>query len=329
MLAALDRLFARLGDTKALADVLERRIAVETEADTQADLLHRLAVLQIHEFGEHAQGLATLRQALERVPDHAASREALEGLLDDDALFEDAFDALEFVYRTLGRTEELAKLYERRVARAQSTRDRIRARLDLARVLEERWAIASRPARRRGGGRRGSVRRGLAGGARAARRGERRVARGGRGARGGARGRAGPARGDAQDLWVRLAEWRRDKLDDTRGRRTRSPGRSRSIRRTSTSCARSRTCGARRAASASSFTRCVRAPGWRPTSATKRDLFREAKALAEGPVADRDLAEATLRDLLAEDEADLWALEELTKLRGPPGDDGEVVKLLL
>jgi tetratricopeptide (TPR) repeat protein len=63
--------------------------------------------------------------------------------------------------------------------------------------------------------------------------------------------------------------------------------------------------------------------------ATKRDLLREAKALAEGTVGDRDLAEAVLRDLVAEDEGDVWALEEMTKLRAAAGDDAEVVKLLL
>jgi tetratricopeptide (TPR) repeat protein len=137
VLSALDRLFARLGDTRGLADVLERRIAAEAEAGVQADLLHRLADLQVREFGERAQGLGTLRQALERVPDHAGSREALETLLEDDALFEEAFEALEFVHRALGRSSDLAKLYERRVKRAQTTRDRTRARLELARVREE------------------------------------------------------------------------------------------------------------------------------------------------------------------------------------------------
>jgi tetratricopeptide (TPR) repeat protein len=62
---------------------------------------------------------------------------------------------------------------------------------------------------------------------------------------------------------------------------------------------------------------------------TKRDLLREAKGLAEGTVGDRELAEATLRDLVAEDEGDLWALEELTKLRIAANDDEQVVKLLL
>jgi tetratricopeptide (TPR) repeat protein len=62
---------------------------------------------------------------------------------------------------------------------------------------------------------------------------------------------------------------------------------------------------------------------------TKRDLLREARALADRPLGDPALAEATLRDLVAEDEGDLWALAELTVLRANAGDDGEVVTLLL
>ena len=71
------------------------------------------------------------------MPDHAASREAIESLLADEGLFDEAFEALEFVHRTLGKCEDLAKLYQRRVARAPSTRDGTPARLDLDRVLEE------------------------------------------------------------------------------------------------------------------------------------------------------------------------------------------------
>src|ERR1019366_5829435 len=99
--------------------VLERRIAIEGTPALQADLYHRLAALQIREFGEKRQGLSTLRSALERVPDHGPSREAALALLDDDALFADAFDVLEGVYRALGKSEELAKLFERRVGRAR------------------------------------------------------------------------------------------------------------------------------------------------------------------------------------------------------------------
>src|SRR5262249_23349804 len=112
-------------------------IAVEAEGAVQADLHHRLATLQLREFGERSRGLATLRSALDRVPDHEPSRVAIEGLLEDSDLFDQAFEALEGVSRTLGRTDALAKLYGRKVDRATEVRERNRARLDLARVLDE------------------------------------------------------------------------------------------------------------------------------------------------------------------------------------------------
>ena len=62
---------------------------------------------------------------------------------------------------------------------------------------------------------------------------------------------------------------------------------------------------------------------------TKRQLFREAKVLAEEQVKDLALTEQVLRQLLSEDEAHLWALEELTRLREAAGDFPEVLKLLL
>jgi tetratricopeptide (TPR) repeat protein len=331
VLGALDRLFARLGDTRALADVLERRIAVEAQAGVQADLLHRLASLQIDEFKEKSQGLATLRQALERVPDHGPSRAALEKLLEDDALFDDAFDALEFVLGALSLSEELAKLYERRVTRARATRDKTHARLALARVLEERV------------GDRGRAQRAVEAAVvenpsddEALQELERLAAANGAWAEaadalGGALDAAAEEMPAATrtDLWVRLAGWRRDKLQDARRAEDafakalgidpenvdvlrsledirRAPGRERELVHTLRTRAR-----------------------LEGDLATKRDLLREAKALAEGTVGDRELAEAVLRDLVAEDEGDLWALEELTKLRGAAGDDAEVVRLLL
>jgi tetratricopeptide (TPR) repeat protein len=330
VLAALDRLFGRLGDSRALADVLERRIAVEADVRVQADLLHRLASLQIGEFGERSQGLATLRQALERAPDHAASRAALEKLLDDDALFDDAFDALEFVLRALSMSEDLAKLYERRVVRARGSHDKTRARLELARVLEERVgdrrraqraveaSIADEPADDEA----------LTELERLAMAND-------------AWGEAADALATALDgtndlpaatrmeLWVRLAGWRRDKLRDARRAEDafatalaidpenvdvlraledirRAPGRERELVHTLRTRAR-----------------------LEGDIAVKRELLREAKGLADGPVGDSTLAEAVLRDLVAEDEGDVWALEELTKIRVAAGDDNEVVRLLL
>ncbi|MBV9945925.1 MAG: hypothetical protein JOZ69_03660, partial [Myxococcales bacterium] len=331
VLAPLDRLFSRLGDARSLAEVLERRVAVEAHPGVRAELLYRLAILQIREFGDAARGLGTLRQALERQPEHGPSREALESLLDEPGLFDEAFDALEFVQRALGRYEELAKLYERRVARAQSAVDRTRARLNLARVLEETLgdrrraqhvleaAVADDPAdeevlaeleRLAGvGGTWGPAADALAG------------------ALDGAAAADLPASTRAE-LWVRLALIRRGKLGDPRGAEDaytkalaidpenlevlrsleeirRAPGRERELVQTLRTRAR-----------------------LEADAGVKRDLLREAQALAESAVGDRALAEAALRDLMAEDDGDLWALEELTRLRQLAGDHVEVVKLL-
>ena len=82
-----------------------------------------------------------------------ASRAALEKLLEDDALFDDAFDALEFVLRALGLSEELAKLYERRVSRARVTARSRRTRGSSSRACSRSASGTSRersaPSRRR------------------------------------------------------------------------------------------------------------------------------------------------------------------------------------
>src|SRR5262249_15479573 len=62
---------------------------------------------------------------------------------------------------------------------------------------------------------------------------------------------------------------------------------------------------------------------------TKRDLFREAKELAEDKVKDPALTEEVLRQLLVEDEANGWALEELTRLEEAKSAWRDVLDLLL
>ena len=89
VLAALDRLYGRLADTRSLADILERRIALESDAPSAAYLNHRLALLHLG-AGESARAVVPLRAALEKVPDHEPSRAALESLLAEPALFEEA-----------------------------------------------------------------------------------------------------------------------------------------------------------------------------------------------------------------------------------------------
>ncbi|HWL85144.1 MAG TPA: hypothetical protein VNO21_05045, partial [Polyangiaceae bacterium] len=334
VLAALDRLFARLGDARALADVLERRIAIEARPEAQADLYHRLANLQIREFEEPSKGLSTLRLAVEQQPDHAPSREAMEQLLERDALFEEAFEALESVYRALERTDDLARLYERKVTRAQGPRERTRARLDLARVLE----VDAHDAKRA----QAVLEAALADDVTDAdvlHEAERLAASGG------ASGFASLSEALAKalaaepakdtpahtraELWVRLATWRRDELKNPSAAEEafvqalslepenidvlraledirRTPGRERDLVETLRTRARLES-----------------------DLHTLGELLREAKEIAETALDDPALAESTLRDWLAKDEANLWALEELTKLRERAGDHKAVIELLL
>jgi len=330
ILSALDRLYARLGDSRNLADVLERRASVEADAAVQAELTFRMAALQLKEFGEKRRALATLRTALERVPEHGPSREVLEGLLDDDDLFQDAFEALEQTYRALGRSEDLAKLYERRVGRAQGARDKNRSRLDLARVLDEQAHDAARAQR--------VVEEAIAEDASdpdALAELERLAGVTGQWKEA-AEALAGslkkatdlPAQSRAE-LWVRVAGIHKDKTQDARGAEEafaaalkldpentevlrsleelqRAPGRERDLVETLRQRARLET-----------------------DLDSKKTLLKEAKTLAETTLADAALAENVLRDLLVEDEGDLWALEELGRVRETAGAWEEVVDLLL
>ncbi|MFT3775594.1 MAG: tetratricopeptide repeat protein [Minicystis sp.] len=329
LLEALDRLHGRLGDQKALADVLERRVPLAESDKDRADLLHRLAVIQIESFGDKAQGLSTLRQALERAPDHAAACKALEALTDTRELFDEAAEALEGVYKTLGDHAALARLYEKRISYAATPGDRVRLRLDLARVLEERasdakaaqaaleaafvddptdvdvlaeierlapitdgWKAASDALDK-------SIR-------------ERDL----------------PSE-TARDLWMRIAGWRKDKIGDARSAEAaleealkhdpqsdfilreievlqRSPGRERDLVAT-----------LRRLAALDAL------------SGSSSDLRREAKTLAQTVLEDDALVEAILREMLASDENDVWALAELTTVREKVGDYKEVLSLLV
>jgi tetratricopeptide (TPR) repeat protein len=330
VLASLDRLIVRIGDPRRLADVLERRVTIESEGGLQADLLYRLGDLQIREFGQKAQGLTTLRQALERSPDEARSRQAVAALLDEDDLFEDAFDILSAAYRSLGDGREVAKLYELRVRRATTARDRIRARLELAHVLEDlaadpksaqravEAALADDPSD-------GDTLEPL----------ERLAeANGEWAAAADTLGAAIEANGDIPiatraELWVRLAGWRLARLGDT-ARAEEAYERALTLDPENLDILRALEAIRHAPGRERDLVRTLRARAHLESDiATKRDLLRQAKELAESSLADTELAEAVLRDLVAEDEGDIWAYEELTRIRAAAGDDVEVVRLLL
>jgi tetratricopeptide (TPR) repeat protein len=330
LLEALDRLHGRLGDQQALADVLERRVPLAATDKDRADLLHRLAVVQIDSFGDKAQGLGTLRQALEKAPDHGPACKALEALTDTRELFEEAAEALEGVYKTLGDHAALARLYEKRIQYAATAGERVRLRLDLAKVLEERskdpkaaqssleaafaddptdadvLAEIERLAPITDGWKGASVALDAA-----------------------IRKAKDLASETARDLWMRLAGWRKDKMGDPAAAEQayeealkhdpqsdfilreievlqRAPGRERDL--------------------VATLRRLAALDGLQGAPA---DLRREAKTLAETALKDDALVEAILREMIAADESDVWALGELTTVREKAGDHKEVFDLLV
>ncbi|HEY4118588.1 MAG TPA: tetratricopeptide repeat protein [Byssovorax sp.] len=327
LLVALDRLYLRLDDKRALADILERRVPLATEAD-QADLYHRLAVIQLEAFGEKQQGLATLRLALERSPEHAASRASLEGLTADPALFEEAAEALEGVYKARGDHAALAGLFEKRIQHAGTPAERVKMRLELARVLEEQ---AKDPAAAQA-----ALERGFAddptdldvlaeierlapltdGWKSAAGALEKAIA-------------AHELPSDtARDLWVRIATWYKDKAHDVAsaerayGRALEHDATSEFILREVEALQRA---PGRERDLVGTLRRLAALDGMQGHAA---ELRREAKGLAD-TLGDRDLAEAILREMIASDEADAWALAELTKVREAAGDWKQVFELLV
>jgi tetratricopeptide (TPR) repeat protein len=330
ILAALDRLYSRLGDSRNLADVLERRVAIEADAAAQAELTFRLACLQLKEFDEKRKALATLRAALERMPDHGASREVLAGLLDDEDLFEEAFEALEWVYRALGSSDDLAKLYERRVRRAHGVRERNRSRLDLARVLDEQSHDAARAQR--------VVEEAVADDASdpdALAELERLAGATGQwkeaaDALAAALRKATDLPAQARtELWVRVAEWHKGKTGDATSAEQ-AFSEARKLDPENTEVLRELEALQRAPGRERDLVETLRARAKLEVDLSdKRTLLREAKSLAETTLADPTLAEHVLRDLLAEDEGDLWALEELATLRERADAWADVVDLLL
>jgi tetratricopeptide (TPR) repeat protein len=330
ILAALDRLYARVGDAKALSEILERRTVVEPDAKQQAELFYRLAKLQVSDFGKKQLGLATLKQALERDADHTGARDLLEDLTGEKELFEEAAEALEAVYRAKGDNTRLTSLFEKRIAFVDAPTDRTRMRLDLVRHLEDQLkdtrraqqvledALADDPTDADVIAELERLAPINSGWASAAAKLSAAITS--------SRDLAPDA---ARDAYVRLAGWYERKLNSPAEgeaslehalekdpenveilraieKMRRAPGRERDLVATLRRLAELQT-----------------------DMDSKRDLYREAKAVAEGSVKDPALAEDVLRQLLKEDDANLWALEELTRLREAASDHAEVLSIVL
>ncbi|HKO52522.1 MAG TPA: tetratricopeptide repeat protein [Polyangiaceae bacterium] len=329
LLVALDRLYSRLGEKEKVAEILERRVTVESSEQVQADLYFRLAQLQIDSFKEPARGLSSLRLALDRAQDHEAAVDELEKLTTQHDLFEEAAEVLESVYRGRGRTDRLAKLYEKRVGHADSLEERVDMRRSLSRVLEDECKDPAAAQR--------VLEQGLL-----------EVPTDGAlldelerlaGITGDWQGSAG-ALSQAIDqhtdlsaeaavaLCVRLASWQKDHVASPSAAEAalnralgfepesddvllliealqRVPGRERDL------CATLR----RRAKLQLDEDR-------------REELYRQAQALAVA-LGDSELVESVLRELLGQDDANLWALAELTRVSEANGNFQETFELLV
>jgi tetratricopeptide (TPR) repeat protein len=340
---ALDRLYGATENWTELGRVIERRIELELGGPEQAELQYRLGKLQIERFDDKSAGLAALRLAADLHAEHKGVREELEKLTDEQDLFEEVAEALDAMYRVAGDGPARARLRNKRISYAPTAADRVRLRLELAQMLEEesfdqksaqdvvQEAFADDPtdpellaqlerlASANGGGdawRRAADAVGEA------------VA-------------AALAKGDAEapvtpelarDLYLRSAGWYKDKVGDAAAAEKRlraaleqdpkssavllaleeiqrSPGREKDLVDTLRKLAE---LGA----------------GAEGVDREPAALRREAKVLAESPIGDLDLAEKILREMLAADDADVWALTELCAVAERHEDWKELYTLL-
>lgn len=326
LLEGLDRLYTRLQDDKALADVLARRIDVAPRED-QSNLHYRLAKLQIEKQREPQKGLTSLASALEADVENREASALMETLTDNPALFEEAGQVLEGVYRQRGDNAGLAKVYEKRIKYAPTVSERVRMRLDLSRVLEERGAdqrealtvllgaLEDDPADADVLGEIERLAEATGEFARAADAAEK-----------AARDALDLSSDTATDLWIRIAGWRRDKVSD-------DPGAERALKEAAkldpenTAILRQLEILQRAEARERDLIGTLRALAKLETDETGRELRKEAMELASR-IGDAELAESILRELIAVDDTDSWALAELTTLREKAADHAEVFKLL-
>ncbi|HEV8244575.1 MAG TPA: tetratricopeptide repeat protein, partial [Polyangiaceae bacterium] len=330
LLEALDRLYERIGSFEKVAETIERRVAVEPAGDKQAELYHRLGALQIEKFEDPSRGLSSLRAALDRVAHHEGAIEALEKLTENRDLFEEAAEVLESVYRAQNRTDRLSKLFEKRVGFAATPELRMEMRRNLARVLEEEGRDPAAAQR--------VLQQGLldAPGEPALLDELERLSP----ITGNWEGAAAALRDAiekngksllpdvAVPLCLRLASWLRDKAEDKAGAEQ-ALIKGLDFDPTDDELLEQLEQLQRGAGREKELLETQRRRGKLQTDPTRREeLYRQAKGLAEG-LGDAALVESVLRELLGQDDANLWALSELAKVREAAGDYKETFKLVV
>ena len=132
-LEALDRLYGATENWPLYAEVLEKRIELDTDEATLIDLKYRLAQAQFKHLNEEGNALSNYREILLISAEHQGARLALEGMLRHPTLRTEAASILEAIYE--GR-EDWEKLIETLDILAESMEDSQR-RVELLRKMAE------------------------------------------------------------------------------------------------------------------------------------------------------------------------------------------------
>jgi tetratricopeptide (TPR) repeat protein len=111
-LAALDRLYLTTQDWEHYADVLRRRIEIESDEKVLADLKFRLAETLHAHLGDDVGALDNYREILFIDADHEGARLALERMLKNPTLRGEAARILENIYEARGDWNQLISALE-------------------------------------------------------------------------------------------------------------------------------------------------------------------------------------------------------------------------
>jgi tetratricopeptide (TPR) repeat protein len=344
LLAALDRLYVATGDAESLAKVLERRAEVETGDATQAEILFRLAVLQLKSFGEKRQGLGTLRMVVDLNPEHAGARRELEDLTGDADLFEEAAEALDVIYRVAQDSAARARLRSKRIDYTPSPAERVRLRLELAQMLEDEsfdtksaqdvleQALSDDPTDTHVLAQLERLASANAAGTEGARAWARAAGALGRAVTDAAKGGdAEVAPDQAVELLLRASRWYAERAGDgpaAEGLLRAALERDGRSADALLELERLQRAGGRERDLVATLRRMAELAHAGEIGRDAGELRREAKIIAESTVGDAALSEEIVREILEADDRDVWALVELSTICERKGADAELYALL-
>jgi tetratricopeptide (TPR) repeat protein len=135
--AALYALYVELRRWDDLVNLIERRLERDLSRDQDIELRFRLAQIQRIELANRERALEYLGQVLEREPDHAASIQILQDLLEDPEARMTAASLLEPVYIRRSAWKELVGIDSLRLKYSEDPEQRLTWTKRIAQVYEE------------------------------------------------------------------------------------------------------------------------------------------------------------------------------------------------